>query len=91
MSATDRIVSALLRTYKLTFSPLFMALGARCRHAPGCSEYAAEAVRLHGWLRGGAMGIGRLLRCHPFGTSGYDPVPPVRDAQQEKGQGGARA
>lgn len=73
---TDRVLTVMLRTYKLTASPLFMSLGARCRHAPSCSEYAVEAVRTHGWARGTQLAMGRLLRCRPGGTSGWDPVPP---------------
>lgn len=74
MALKDRAISALLKTYKLTFSPVFMALGARCRHEPSCSEYAAGAVRLHG-LRGVPMALGRVWRCRPGGTHGWDPVP----------------
>ena len=46
-----------------------------CRFVPTCSEYAHEAVERHGVLRGGALAVGRLLRCHPFARAGYDPVP----------------
>jgi putative membrane protein insertion efficiency factor len=65
---------ALLRLYRLLVSPL---LGPRCRHLPTCSEYAAEALRRHGLWRGGRLAAWRLLRCQPWGTSGYDPVPPA--------------
>ena len=76
MSASSRSApAALLRIYKLTLSPLFMALGARCRHEPSCSEYAAEAVERYGLIKGGWMGLKRLSRCRPGGTSGWDPVP----------------
>lgn len=63
---------ALIRLYQLTLSPF--TRGA-CRHVPSCSAYADEAIREHGAWRGGRMAAGRLLRCHPFGTHGYDPVP----------------
>ena len=46
-----------------------------CRHVPSCSTYAAEALEMHGALRGSWLALRRLLRCHPWGTSGYDPVP----------------
>ena len=66
------LLRGLIRAYQLVVSPL---LGPRCRHLPSCSEYAAEAISLHGPVRGGWMGLCRILRCHPWGTSGYDPVP----------------
>ena len=75
MSFRNRAVAALLKIYKLTLSPAFMALGVRCRHEPTCSEYAAEAVRRHGFVRGGWMGLRRVARCRPGGTHGWDPVP----------------
>jgi hypothetical protein len=51
-----------------------------CRHVPSCSEYAREAIERHGSWRGGWMALARLARCHPFGTAGVDPVPPVPKA-----------
>ncbi len=62
----------LLRQYKRFISP---ALPAACRYVPSCSEYAQEAVARHGTLRGVALSLWRLLRCHPFTRGGYDPVP----------------
>jgi putative membrane protein insertion efficiency factor len=59
--------------YRHTLSVL---LGPRCRHLPSCSEYADEALRRHGLWAGGWMTLARLLRCHPWGTSGLDFVPP---------------
>ena len=70
-----RVVLAILRSYKLLLSPLFT--GA-CRFSPSCSDYMAAAVREHGVTAGTWLGIRRLLRCHPFGGHGYDPVPPRR-------------
>lgn len=64
-----------LKLYKLTLSPLFYALGARCRHAPSCSDYAAAAFRKHGAGRGLVLTVSRLARCHPFGSHGWDPIP----------------
>ena len=46
-----------------------------CRHVPSCSTYTLEALETHGPMRGTWLGMRRLLRCHPWGTSGYDPVP----------------
>ena len=63
---------AVLRGYKLLISPL---IGPRCRHLPTCSEYAEEALRKHGLVKGGWLSIKRIGRCHPWGSSGYDPVP----------------
>jgi uncharacterized protein len=61
------------RLYKLTLSPW---MGRSCRFLPTCSDYAAEALVLHGPLRGGLLAARRVCRCHPFGGSGFDPVPP---------------
>lgn len=86
----DTLVGAflrgLIRAYQLLIAPV---LGPRCRHLPGCSEYASEAIRLHGPLRGGWMGLRRILRCHPWGTSGYDPVPGSDDGAREQSPGHA--
>jgi putative membrane protein insertion efficiency factor len=75
MTLYERGVRGVLRAYKLTLSPL---IGRQCRFMPSCSEYAAEALIRHGPWRGGYLTAHRLCRCHPFGGSGYDPVPPVR-------------
>ena len=63
---------AAVRAYQLLVSPL---LPPACRFLPSCSEYAADAVRQHGALRGIGLALHRLARCHPWGGSGYDPVP----------------
>lgn len=70
-----RAALAALWLYKRSLSPLFHFLGARCRHAPSCSDYAAEAIRQHGAWRGSWLAFSRLSRCHPFGSHGWDPVP----------------
>lgn len=62
----------LVKTYRYTLSPL---IGFHCRHLPTCSEYADEALARHGLWAGGWMTLARLLRCHPYGTSGLDFVP----------------
>ena len=66
------IVTAFIRLYQVTLSPIF---GGSCRFEPSCSAYALEAIDRHGPWRGGKLGVKRLLRCHPFATAGYDPVP----------------
>jgi putative membrane protein insertion efficiency factor len=64
----------LVTVYRVTLSPL---LGPRCRHLPSCSEYADEAIDRFGLWAGGWMALARVLRCHPWGTSGLDIVPTV--------------
>jgi len=51
-------------------------LGGQCRYHPTCSAFAVEAIRGHGAARGGWLALRRILRCHPWGGSGYDPPPP---------------
>ncbi|MCL4846978.1 MAG: membrane protein insertion efficiency factor YidD [Acidobacteria bacterium] len=75
MTASDlarRTVLASLRLYKLLLSPLF---AGSCRFVPSCSDYATEAVSRYGVVRGTWLAARRLGRCHPLGSSGYDPVP----------------
>lgn len=62
----------LIYLYKYLISPL---LPAACRHYPSCSSYALDALKLHGPVKGSLMAGNRILRCHPWGTSGFDPVP----------------
>jgi putative membrane protein insertion efficiency factor len=68
------IMLGLIRAYQWGISPW---LGPRCRFQPTCSEYAAAAIRRFGPLRGGWLGLKRIGRCHPWGGSGYDPVPDI--------------
>jgi len=66
----------LLAGYRMILSPLLMALfGAACRFEPSCSRYATAAISEHGVWHGGLLAARRLLRCHPLGGHGYDPVP----------------
>lgn len=62
----------LVRLYRLAISPW---LGGNCRFQPTCSSYAIEALESHGVLRGSWLAARRIARCHPWGGSGYDPVP----------------
>lgn len=72
LTIAQRAALGLLRLYKVLFSPLF---AGSCRYLPSCSDYAAEAVRRFGVLRGALLAARRLARCHPFGGDGLDPVP----------------
>lgn len=79
MTALLRPVAVfLIRAYQLTLSPLFYLIGVRCRHQPTCSAYAMEAFRTHPAPKALWLTLRRVGRCHPWGTSGYDPVPPVK-------------
>ena len=71
-NAAAAVLIALIRAYQWAISPW---LGPRCRFDPTCSAYAVEAIQRFGPLRGGWLAARRILRCHPWGTPGYDPVP----------------
>ncbi|MFJ1438603.1 membrane protein insertion efficiency factor YidD [Capnocytophaga canimorsus] len=62
----------LVRFYQLFISPF---TPSACRYAPTCSQYTLEALKKHGLFKGGYLAIKRIARCHPWGGSGYDPVP----------------
>lgn len=62
----------LIRGYKCFISPM---LGTNCRFTPTCSEYAYDAISKYGIFKGGWLALWRLLRCNPWGGSGWDPVP----------------
>ena len=62
----------LVRAYQVVLSPFW---GGACRFEPSCSEYMIGALKVHGALKGTILGLWRILRCHPFGAHGYDPVP----------------
>jgi len=64
----------LIRLYQLFISPM---IPPSCRFAPTCSQYAIDAIGIHGPLRGSYLAARRLLRCHPFTRGGYDPVMPI--------------
>ena len=61
-----------VRFYQVAISPM---LPPRCRYTPTCSQYAVEALQKHGAYKGSMLTMRRVCRCHPFGGSGYDPVP----------------
>ncbi|WP_128331820.1 membrane protein insertion efficiency factor YidD [Apibacter sp. HY039] len=66
----------LIRFYQLAISPW---LGKNCRYTPTCSSYMLEALKTHGLIKGLWLGGKRIFRCHPWGGSGYDPVPPKKN------------
>jgi uncharacterized protein len=66
------ILIGFVRFYQMAISPLYPAT---CRYTPTCSQYMIEAIKEHGVLRGAWLGLKRIGRCHPWGRSGYDPVP----------------
>ena len=75
-SLMKKAIVFLIRTYQLTLSPRF-SHGA-CRYTPTCSQYALEAVEIHGVIKGTLLAIWRIMRCNPLFKGGYDPVPPKK-------------
>jgi hypothetical protein len=73
MSPASLLLRGLIRSYQLFISPVLPAYS--CRFLPSCSAYGMEAVERHGAVTGSWLTVRRLLRCHPWGGSGYDPVP----------------
>lgn len=66
----------LIRTYQMTISPRFSH--GSCRFVPTCSQYAIEAIEIHGIFKGSLLAFWRILRCNPFCKGGWDPVPPKK-------------
>lgn len=77
---SGRLFILLVRAYQIVLSP---HLGASCRFEPSCSNYAIEALRIHGARRGIVLALKRLLRCRPWGSSGYDPVPQLQSGNHK--------
>jgi uncharacterized protein len=73
MAPGVRIALIVVRAYQLLLSPF---AGGACRFEPSCSHYATEAIATHGAWRGLLLAARRVVRCHPFGAAGFDPVPP---------------
>ncbi len=83
------IFIGLIRVYQYLISPL---IPASCRYTPTCSHYGVEAIQKHGPIKGGWLTIKRISKCHPWGGSGYDPVPEKtnkkeKDESNEKSKG----
>lgn len=83
MSPMARLLSAGVVAYQWTVRPI---IGAHCRYEPSCSAYALEALSRHGAARGGLLAVRRVLRCNPWTTGGYDPVPPVSETSNAEGR-----
>ena len=66
------ILISVIKLYRLILKPV---LPSYCRHTPSCSQYAMDAIKIHGFFKGTWLGLKRVLKCHPLGTSGHDPVP----------------
>ncbi|HSM60915.1 MAG TPA: membrane protein insertion efficiency factor YidD [Longimicrobiales bacterium] len=77
-----RILIGIVRFYQVAISPW---TPPSCRYTPTCSAYALQALEQHGALRGSRLTLRRLLRCHPWGGHGYDPVPPATPDQTAAG------
>ena len=90
MNPVQHLMMLAVRLYRCTLSPLKTALlgpWSRCRFTPSCSEYALEALKVHGACRGSWLALRRLARCHPWGDCGWDPVPaPERPANPPPGR-----
>ena len=77
--AAAKVLLGMIGGYRLFISPF---LGANCRHLPTCSQYAKDAVIMHGPLRGSYYTLKRILCCHPLTKSMFDPVPPVNNVEK---------
>jgi hypothetical protein len=81
-----RCLRGAIRGYQLALSPYF---GTQCRFFPTCSNYALEAVEVHGPARGSWMAMARICRCHPLNPGGFDPVPGAGDTGVQRACGGS--
>lgn len=79
MTWGQRFILGGITVYRYTFA---LMMNKQCRYQPTCSAYAKEAVETYGAFKGGLLGLKRILRCHPWGGHGYDPVPPANDTAQ---------
>ena len=77
-----KLILGLIKLYQYTLSPL---LGSNCRFHPTCSAYAVEAIDKYGVVRGGYLSLRRLIKCHPFHSGGFDPVPDSKRLSKHDG------
>ena len=77
-----KIMIHMIRFYQKYLSPL--KVRTHCIYTPTCSQYAIEAIEIHGIFKGSLMALGRIMRCNPFFKGGFDPVPPKKN--KTKGQ-----
>ncbi len=91
MNPVQRILIWAITLYRWTLSPAKTFLfgpRAQCRFTPSCSQYALQAVKIHGALHGSGLAVKRLCRCHPWGDCGDDPVPPAVETPPDAGGAG---
>jgi len=83
----------LIRGYQVALSPLKVLVGfghGSCRFTPSCSHYAIQSLKVHGVFRGLTLALRRILKCHPWGSSGWDPVPGTHDGHHPSAQDHAK-
>jgi len=80
-NAIKKVLIFLIKTYQLTLSPRFSH--GSCRFIPTCSQYALEAIEVHGIFKGCLLAAWRILRCNPFSKGGWDPVPPKKTKEDK--------
>lgn len=88
MKYMSRVLIALIRVYQYAISPM---LGQRCKFYPSCSNYAIEALRVHGPIKGTGLAAWRVMRCNPFSDGGVDHVPPKHGCEHDHGDVRMRA
>lgn len=76
-----KVLIFLIKTYQMTLSPRFSH--GSCRYTPTCSQYAFEAIEIHGIFKGCLLAAWRILRCNPFSKGGWDPVPPKKTKEDK--------
>ncbi len=69
-----KIIIFFIEIYKKYFSPIFTHFGIHCKYYPTCSEYAKQAIKKYGIIKGSGLSLRRFLKCNPFSKGGYDPV-----------------